>query len=91
MSDIKIARFEDNVVVREIFPWGERAWRRWINGVWDLSPDHKCHWVSVREQDVPLEIQKLADSEGEQRKERKGRDERRPAPGASGASERYAP
>ena len=54
MATIQVVTTWAGIVVREIFPTGERAWRLNWDGTWDYSPDHKDRWLGVIE--VPQQI-----------------------------------
>ena len=50
----------DAVVVRDIRPSGESAWRYHPQTrEWSHSPDHKGPWVSITQGDVPGAVERL--------------------------------
>lgn len=53
---LKIARTPDGIVVREIQPSGERAYRQAPNGSWAFCADHKGPWIAIARDHVPNRI-----------------------------------
>lgn len=56
MTALKTAHTPDGFVVREIFPTGERAYRKNLDGSFAATADHKGPWVMVNAVNIPADV-----------------------------------